>query len=399
MIQRTEYINRLLSYKDKQIIKVLTGIRRSGKSTLMMMFQDELKKCEVSNEQIIYINLEDMAFSPLQDYLEMYEYISNLLCDEKMNYIFIDEIQNCDKFQKVIDSLHLKKNVDIYLTGSNASMLSGELATLLSGRYITIEVLPLSFGEYLKGVGGSDKQEKFRDYVRFGSFPYTLEFNSNESQIMTYLEGLYDTIFLRDIISRNKIKDAFALKDVMKFIFDNIGNITSSKKISDSMISAGRKLSQPTIDSYLNYICECYMAYKVDRYDVKGKEYLKSLSKYYVTDIGLRNFLLGYKQMDEGHILENLVYLELRRRGYKIYVGKVGELEIDFVAINSRDQIYVQVASTVKDPQVLERELRSFKAVEDYYKRVLISGDYDYNDNYDGIKHMNVIDFLSGGEL
>jgi uncharacterized protein len=400
MIQRKEYINKLKAYKDKQIIKVITGIRRCGKSTLLELYREYLFSEGVLKEQVISINLEEIEYHGLRDYMSLYNYIKERLQKDKQTYVFIDEVQNCTEFQRAVDSLFVKKNVDVYITGSNAYMLSGELATLLSGRYIKIEMLPLSFKEYVSATDENiNLERRFRDYLRFGGFPFILQFNNNEIFINEYLDGLYNTIFLKDIVARNNIKDNMILEDVLKFTFDNIGNISTSKKISDTLTSTGRKTSQPTVESYLSHLMNSYIVYKVNRYDIKGKEYLKSLAKYYIADIGLRNYLLGYKNMDTGHILENIIYLELLRRGYKVYVGKVDSNEVDFVAMNQKDTFYIQVSETIKESTTLERELAPLKAIKDYYTRMLITNDYDVNASYNGIKHINAIDFLLGDKL
>lgn len=397
MIQRNRYIEQIESYSNMQIIKVITGIRRCGKSTLLKLYSEELINNGINKDQIIFINLEEKENELLKDSNRLYDYIKKHLVQNRMNYIFIDEVQECKNFQEVVDSLFVKDNVDIYITGSNAHMLSGELATLLSGRYITIEVLPLSFEEYLEGVGDKVNIERqYRDYIRYGSFPFILQFKGNDDQIRNYLDGLYNTIFKKDIIMRNNIANENALESVTKYIFDNIGNITSSKKISDILTSNNTKVSQPTVDNYLQALADSYIVYKVSRYDVKGKQHLKSMAKYYVTDMGMRNYLLGYKNVDRGFILENIVYLEFRRRGYKVFVGKVDNGEIDFVVFKGSDMIYVQVAESIKDPSTFEREMKPLKMVRDYNKRVVITTDYDANESYDGIKHINILDYLVG---
>lgn len=394
MIIRQKYLEKLRSFKDLQLIKVITGIRRSGKSTLLKLYMKDLIDNNVEENQITFINLEEKENENLKNVDELYAYLKSRLLKDKMNYIFIDEVQECEKFQEVVDSLFIKDNVDIYITGSNAHMLSGELATLLSGRYITIEVLPLSFDEYLQGVGNDNIESKYRDYLRFGSFPFILQFKGNEEQIRTYLDGLYNTIFKKDIVTRNNILNEDALENVTKFIFDNIGNLTTSKKISDTLTSNHCKVSQPTVEGYLKALVDSYFVYKVSRYDVKGKQYLKSMAKYYVTDMGIRNYLLGYKNTNRGSILENVVYLELIRRGYKVFIGKVDNGEIDFVVFKGSEIIYIQVAESIRDESTFEREMKPLKSVRDYNKRVVITTDYDINETYDGIRHINVLDFL-----
>jgi len=396
MIIRQKYLEKLKSYKDMQLIKVITGIRRCGKSTLLKLYKDDLIKSGVDESQIKFINLEEKENEHLKNVDNLYDYLKSNIVKDKMNYIFIDEVQECVNFQVAIDSLFVKDNIDIYITGSNAHMLSGELATLLSGRYITIEVLPLSFEEYLQGVGSDNIESKYRDYLRFGGFPFILQFKGNEDQIRNYLDGLYNTIFKKDIVRKNKITNADALENVTKFIFDNIGNLTTSKKISDTLTSNNQKVSQPTVEGYLKALVDSYFVSKVPRYDVKGKQYLKSMAKYYVTDMGMRNYLLGYKNSNRGFILENIVYLELIRRGYKVFIGKVDNGEIDFVVFKGSETIYIQVSESIQDESTFEREMKPLRSVRDYNKRVVISTDYDVNESYDGIRHINILDFLLG---
>lgn len=396
MIIRQKYLDKLKAYKDMQLIKVITGVRRCGKSTLLKQYQDFLLKSGVGVDQIVFLNLEDKDFEKLKDVDALYDYLKSKLLQNKMNYIFIDEIQECKNFQIAVDSLFIKDNVDLYITGSNAHMLSGELATLLSGRYVTIEVLPLSFEEYLQGAEAGDIERKFRDYLKFGSFPFILQFGGNDEQIRNYLDGLYNTIFKKDILTRNKITNENALENVTRFVFDNIGNLTTSKKISDTLTSNNQKVTQPTIDSYLKALVDSFFVYKVTRYDVKGKQHLKSMAKYYVVDLGMRNNLLGYKISDQGFILENIVYLELKRRGYGVFIGKVDDGEIDFVVFKGGETIYIQVAQSIKDEKVFEREMKPLRAVKDYNQRVVITSDYDVNESYDGIRHINIFDFLLG---
>lgn len=396
MIKRKIYLEKLKSYKNMQLIKVITGIRRAGKSTLLKLYKDDLLKDGVDENQIIFINLEEKENEKLKNVDCLYNYLKNNLIKNKMNYVFIDEIQECINFQIAINSLFLKDNIDIYITGSNAHVLSRELATLLSGRYITMEVLPLSFEEYLQGVGNDNLEIKYRDYLKFGSFPFILQFKNNEEQIRTYLDGLYNTIFKKDIIRRYKISNEEALENVTKFIFDNIGKLTTSKKISDTLTSNNSKVSQPTVEGYLKALVNSYFIHKVSRYDIQGKQYLKSIAKYYVTDMGIRNYLLGYKNSNRGSILENVVYLELLRRGYKIFIGKVNDAEVDFVAFKGSETIYIQVSESIEEKNVFEKEIKPLKMIRDYNKRVIITTDYDINESYNGIKHINIIEFLLG---
>ena len=397
MIQRKEYLNKLIAFKDKQLIKVVTGIRRCGKSTLLEIYQNWLLEQGIEKEQIISINFEDIDFEELTDYRRLYSYLKERLVPGKVTYIFLDEIQHVEDFPKVVDSLYIKKNVDVYITGSNAYMLSSEIATLLSGRYVQIEILPLSFKEYMVSTGSmTDRGVKYTEYLENSSFPYTLELKGQPDEIRDYLEGLYNTIVVRDIVSRKKITDTMMLKSVLRFVFDNIGNPLSSKKIADTMTSDGRKIDTKTVEKYLEALSESYIIYQAKRYNIKGKQYLKTLEKYYVVDIGLRYMLLGSRQMDAGHILENVVYLELLRRGYDVYVGKIDSFEVDFVAQNSKGTWYYQVALSVRDEKTLERELRPLMAIRDHYPKMILTLDDDPEAQYDGIRRINARDWLLG---
>ena len=399
LIQRGEYLNKLIALKDKKIIKVVTGVRRCGKSKLLEMYRKWLLEQGVEEERIVSINFEDLDFEDLTDYKKLHTYLKEHLVKDNMTYIFLDEIQNVEQFPKVVDSLYIKDNVDIYITGSNAHMLSSEIATLLSGRYIQIEMLPLSFKEYMISTGSmNDRGIKYVDYLQNSSFPYTLELEGQSDEIRSYLEGLYNTIVVKDIINHSKISEPMMLKSILKFIFDNIGNPLSSKKIADTMTSSGRRIDTRTVEKYLDALTESYIIYQAKRYNIKGKQYLKTLEKYYVVDIGLRLMLFGSKQIDAGRILENIVYLELLRRGYDVYVGKVDEFEVDFVAQNGKGTTYFQVALSVRDEKTLERELRSLRAIKDHYPKNLLTMDDDPEVHYDGIRRINARDWLLGLE-
>lgn len=393
-IPREEYLERLRNLKHKKLIKIVTGIRRCGKSTVLEMFRDELLDNGVEENQIIFINFEDYENKSLRNPESLYDYIKQRLTS-KMNYIFLDEIQRVDDFPEVVDSLYIKDNVDLYLTGSNSSLLSSEIATLISGRYVEIKMLPFSFKEFVKATNQSTNlSSAYRQYVETSSFPYVLELLQMPQEINAYLEGIYNTILVKDIIDRKKIADTNVLKSVTQFLFDNIGSELSSKKIADTLTSNGRKSDSKTIEKYVTSLEESFIVYSANRYNIKGKEYLKSLEKYYVTDIGLRNFMLGKKSMDVGHILENVIYLELLRRGYSVYVGKIDDMEIDFVAQNSQGNTYIQVAATVRDENTLKRELRSLQAVKDSYPKMLLTLDDDPEADYDGIIRKNALDWL-----
>lgn len=395
LVQRKEYLNRLIALKDRQIIKVVTGVRRCGKSKLLEMYRAWLVENRVEEARIVSINFEDMDFEELTDYRKLYAYVKERLVEGAMTYVFLDEVQNVENYQKVVDSLFIKDNVDIYITGSNAHMLSSEISTLLTGRYIEIEMLPFSFREYMLSTSDmNDRGTKYLDYLRDSSFPYTIELKDQPDEIRSYLEGLYNTIVVKDILNRKRITDPMMLRSVLRFVFDNIGNTVSSKKIADAMTSAGRKVDSRTIEKYLSALMESYIIYQVGRYNIKGKEHLKTLGKYYVVDIGLRYMLLGSEQLDAGHILENIVFLELHRRGYEVYVGKIGDYEVDFVAKNSRGITYFQVALTVRDERTLERELRPLRAIKDHYPKVLLTMDDDLETHYDGIRRINARDWL-----
>lgn len=397
IIERKEYLNKLITWKDKQLIKIVTGVRRCGKSVLLKMYQDYLKNNGVKESQIVTINFEDLDYEELTNYKKLDNYLKEKLIPNKMTYIFLDEIQNVDQFPKVLDSFYIKDNVDIYVTGSNAHMLSSEIATMISGRYIQIEMLPLSFKEYMESTGNmNDRGIKYTEYLQNSSFPYALQLKNQPDEIRDYLEGIYNTIVVKDIVHRKNITDTMMLKNILKFVFDNIGNPLSSKKVSDTMTSLGRKINSRTVEKYLEAFSESYIIYPAKRYNIKGKEYLKSLEKYYIVDIGMRYMLLGSKMMDTGHILENVVYLELLRRGYDVYVGKIDNYEVNFVAQNHKGTIYYQVALIVRDEKTLQRELRPLQAIRDHYPKVILTMDEDPEIQYDGIRRINARDWLLG---
>lgn len=398
LIKRDEYLKVLINFKDKDVIKVVTGIRRCGKSTLFNIYINYLKEQGIKDNQIIHINLEDADYD-FKDYKELYNYIKNKIKDNKEKYyVFIDEVQNIPEFQKAVDSLYIKKNVDVYITGSNAYLLSGELATLLSGRYIEIKMLPLSFKEYVSAFEEKNYSKLFLNYMKNGGMPGNISIlKDNPNEIDKYLDGIFSTVVYKDIMVRNNISDKILLESVIKFIFDSIGSPISTKKISDTLTSKGIATSNHTVENYITAFLESFLIYKAERFNVKGKNLLARDYKYYGVDTGLRSYLLGKKaDSDMGHILENIVYLELIRRGYKVYVGKVDDLEIDFVAENREGLSYYQVSLSVRDENVLKRELKSLQKTGDYYPKYLLTYDQDLESNYDGIKKINVIDWLLG---
>ncbi|GHS88416.1 ATPase [Synergistales bacterium] len=396
MIPRQEYLDYLIRFRDKQLIKVVTGIRRCGKSTLLELFGDYLRSDGVADEQILSINLEDGDYSDIETYKQLYDYVKARLHMDKKMYIFLDEVQRVSDFQKAVDSLYVKKNCDVYITGSNAFLLSGELATLLSGRYVEIKMLPLSFKEYVSAFpSGANIDRLYSSYIQSGAFPYMLELDLPKDK-KQYLEGIFDTIVLKDIVARKKFPDVAMLQSVVRFMFDNVGNTCSTKGISDTMTSSGRKISVHTVESYLAALTDSFILYKIGRFDVRGKQYLKTGDKYYAADIGLRYALLGTKKADAGRILENIVFLELLRRGYEIYIGKVGKTEVDFIAIGDDGTEYYQVSYTVIDAvgKTLKRELAPLEAINDHNPKYLLTMDYTPPTSHNGVKQINVLDWL-----
>jgi predicted AAA+ superfamily ATPase len=394
MIQRPQYLSELKKFKDKDLIKVVTGIRRCGKSTLLEMFKNYLLESGIQEDQIISVNLEDLKYNFIKDYMDLYNYINDKLNCNKKNYIFIDEIQIIPNFQKVADSLYINKNVDLYITGSNANLLSSELATLLSGRYVEIKMLPLSFKEYKETINVDDLEEVYKRYISLGSFPYTVELE--EDEISRYLGSLYNDVIIKDVMIRKGISDETMLKSVANFALDNIGNLLSINSIANTMSNDGRSINVRTVERYLEGFIESFFLYKASRYDIKGKQYLKTGEKYYVSDLGLRYFMLGRKLGDWGHILENIVYLELLRRGYDVYIGKVEDYEVDFVAIDSKSRRYIQVCQTLRDNEnkILTRELNSLQKINDNYKKIILTMDKIPESNEEGIIVKNVLEWL-----
>ncbi len=394
MIEREQYLKTLRLFKNKSLIKVITGIRRSGKSTLMEQFIEELKSEGIKQNQIIHINFEDIQFEHLLNYKAMYNYILERLNENSFNYIFLDEVQKVKDFQKAVDSLYIKKNVDVYVTGSNSDLLSSELSSLLTGRYIEIKMLPLSFKEFCLGANEKeDKKALFNDYLKYGAFPYVMELPTNDAKDI-YLEGLYNTILNVDIARRYNNVDIGVMESILKFLYHNVGSLVSSTNIANTLSTNGRKTSYNTVEKYIEYLKQSFLIYEANRYDVKGKQHLKSLSKYYAVDLGLRNLLLANNSYNIGHVLENIIYFELLRRGYKVHVGKLENKEVDFVAIKGDEIEYFQVSASVLNEETFNREISSLNAIKDSYPKTLITLDDYYLGNANGIKIKNAIDFL-----
>lgn len=410
MINRPQYLEKLMSFKDADLIKIVTGVRRCGKSTLFDLYKDELLKLGVKAEQIQIIKLEEVENEHLLDYKKLHKFVMDNLVSNKKNYVFLDEIQNVVDFQKTVRSLFEKGNIDLYLTGSNSKLQSGQWATSLAGRYVEIKMYPLSYKEFYETYSDEAKQNLdkiYEEYLTYSSFPYALAFVKQGSkdllkQINTYIEGIFNTIILRDVMENSKISEEGRLRRVIKFMASCIGSEISIKKISDTMTSDGTKILPATVENYLDGFKNAHILYQADRYDVKGKKILKTLNKFYLIDMGIRQYLLGNKDRDQGHILENIVYLELLRRGYTVYVGKVDikdkdgkikGLEVDFVAENENGVEYYQIANTVLDEQVLTRELASLEGIRDHYPKFVLTRDYGTAD-YNGIKRVNVLEWL-----
>ena len=396
MIERKAYISQLCKWKDKQVIKVVTGIRRCGKSSLLKMYREKLLHEGVLPAQVQDINFESLDNEPFLDYKVLYAHIKANLCHDKMNYLFFDEIQMVNNFQKVIDSLFLLDNVDIYVTGSNAYLLSGEIATLLTGRYIEIKLFPFSFKEFLLAQSENTSLENaYRKYIELGSFPYISQIDKNPEMVKEYLLGLYNTIVLNDVVARKKITDTMMLQSIVRFLADNIGNISVIKRISDTLTSLGRKTTSHTVENYVAALIDSFIFYPVQRFDIKGKELLKTGLKLYLADVGLRQVINGSKGSDLGHILENIVFLELARRGGEIFVGKAANAEIDFVVINGDHKAYYQVSLSVRDSATMQRELAPLLSISDNFPKYLLTLDNDPVIYHNGIQQLYVLDWLS----
>lgn len=403
MVERKEYLDQLWAWKDEQQIKVVTGIRRCGKSVLLEQYQQKLLAEGVAPEQIISINFENLDYEPLKDYMELYRYLKERLCTDKMTYIFLDEVQEVPAFEKVVDSLSIKDQVDIYITGSNAYMLSSELATLLSGRYTEIKMLPFSFREYIAQTG-LPKEEAFAEFMKTGGIPYVAAMNRTDEKVDQYLEGIYNTVIVKDIEQRQlrkekegntrKITDIALLKNIARYLASVIGSPVSMKSITNYLTSSGRKISQNTVSDYVDALKESFIFYSVERFDIVGKQLLKINNKLYMVDMGIRNHILPRKRYDLGFTIENIVFLELMRRGYKINIGKYGTTEVDFVVQKEGVLTYYQVTADMTAEETFEREMRPLRSIPDNYEKVVLTLDHFSLGNYDGIKVVNVIDWL-----
>lgn len=404
LINRPEYLEQLIQHKDVDLIKIITGIRRCGKSSLLDLFHQYIRNIGVSDINIIHMNLESLRYRNLTDYLSFYDYVSNRIPNKGKTYLIFDELQTIKHWEKAIESFRLDFDVDIYITGSNAYLLSNEFSTLLSGRYVEIRMLPLSFKEFLtfyKFNPSSTVDNKFQKYLQFGGMPILKEYKFNEARSNQALEGIYSTVVLRDILQRNKQSDQNMLQKIMLFLCSNIGSITSPNSIGnilsnegDIQNGKGKNIAGKTVDKYISMLRCAFIFYSVGRYDVKGKQLLKTLGKNYIVDMGFRNLLLGYRDADRGHIIENIVFLELIRRDYRVYIGKVGEKEVDFIAEKPNDKLYIQVTESMQSPETRERELRPLRMISDNYEKIILSMDRNYINSYDGIKSLNLIDWL-----
>lgn len=397
LIARDRYLEWLLSWKDKHVIKVVSGVRRCGKSKLFEIYRNHLMQHGVMADQIIAINFEELEYEDLTSYRELYDYVNARLAPGKTTYVFLDEIQHVDHYEKAVDGLFIKDNVDVYITGSNAYFMSGELATLLSGRYIELKMLPLSFKEFCSAEGNAEKSRDmlFNEYITSGSFPFIAETQIDEQKAKEYVRSLYDTIIVRDVVDRLRVSDVSTLLNITKFLLHNIGSKVSHKKIADTLTSSGNKVDQKTVSKYIKGLTDSLTLYAAPRYNVKGRQLLSTNCKYYAVDLGLRNALVKTSDSDIGHILENVVYLELLRRGYDVYVGDIENGEIDFVAIKPDDTQYFQVSATTLEESTLKRELAPFAAVRDNYPKILLTLDTIFGTaDYDGVKKRNVIDWL-----
>lgn len=404
MIPRKKYLEKLRQWKDEDVIKVVTGVRRCGKSTLLNMFRDVLiKEYKVSDDCIISINFEDLQYDDITDYKKLYDHIYPKLKKDTMTYVFLDEVQKVDEFQKVVDSLHILENTDIYIAGSNAYILSGELATLLSGRYVEINMLPMSFSEYISLKEG-DPDVLFTEYMKTGGLPYAVRLSDSEEKLRDYLDGIYNTIIIKDIEERQrrkekdsnkrKISDINLLKNIARFLADSIGNQVSVKSVANYITSSGKKVSENTISDYINALTEPYIFYPVEKFDISGKQLLKNSKKYYIVDPGLRRNILQKSGYDLGFLIENIVFLELVRRGYKVNIGRMKTFEVDFVANKDDILTYFQVTASLLEEETFNREIRPLKNISDNFEKIIITLDRFSQGVFDGIKVINLIDWL-----
>lgn len=397
MKNRDQYLNQLIALKDKSMIKIITGVRRCGKSTLLDLFEEHLHSAGVKPESIVRMNFESLEFDDIRDYKALNEYVTRKIITDSKTYILLDEVQTVDEWERAINSLRLNKHLDIYITGSNSKLLASELSSLLSGRYIELHMFPLSFKEFLDfndyDIMG-DLQGYFNLYIAHGGLPGLTELRDQEPAISPFLNGIYNTIIMKDVIQRNEVRDPALLESVVRFMAGNVGNLVSSKRISDYLTSAGRKTSSETIDNYLRMLENAYVLYRCGRYDLKGKQRLKIQGKYYFVDTGIRGELVGQRGQDYGYVLENIVYFELRRRGFEVAVGSLPGQEVDFVATKPKKTVYYQVTATMLAEETRERELRPLRAISDNYEKVVLSMDRTPMTDYDGIQGVNLLDFL-----
>ena len=399
MFERKEVFDLIRKFKDKQLIKVITGIRRCGKSTVLKMLRDEIER-EQPGANVIAFDFERAENASFATSDALYGKVSSLIRPKCRNYVFLDEIQQVEHFEKAVDELFVRGDADLYVTGSNSRLLSGEISTLLSGRHVEIHLQPLSFGEIVsatrKAASGDDIRALWNRYVRFGGFPYAQVFVDDAVALDTYLEGLFNTIVVKDVVQKRKISDPTSLERIVRFLFDNIGNVTTVKAICDALSAGGRKLAPQTVDSYIDGLCEAFIILRADRYDIRGRDLLKTGQKFYASDMGLRRHVLGGAFRDYGRVLENLVYLELIRHFRNVHVGTLGSHEVDFVSGDEGTRAYWQVAASVRDEAALERELRPLRELRDNYPKWIVTLDEDPPMDYDGIRQISAFDFFLG---
>jgi len=398
LLKREKYLNQLIESKDLNLIKVITGVRRSGKSTLLLQYKDYLLSQKVNEKDIIYMNFESAEWYNIKDYQDLYQYIKDNARNKKRKYILLDEVQNVIMWEKAVNSLLVDIDCDIYITGSNAYLLSSELTTLLAGRVLTIKIYPFSFNEFLAEYPFScemSKYEKFDKYLKYGGMPMLVNMSDNEQLMMNYLNDIKEVVLKKDVINRNNIKDVVFLDNLIKYMASVIGNLTTPYGIAEFMKKNGSSVTNETVDLYLKMLENAYFIYRVPRYELKGKQLLKTQGKYYFIDNGLKNIINGISSYDSGSSYENLIYIELLRRGYEVYVGKYENIEIDFIAIKPNEKIYYQVSRSILDEKVEEREKKSLLAIHDNYQKVILTMDNVKNKELEGIKVMNIIDFLN----